>query len=98
MRIRKGCGCPVGLLGLVNLVYVISAIIGAVSGSTPVPAAMLVLFISLGNLVLCAIVALAAFRGESFKSRAPQDAQDYEGEDDTVEPEIQEATSPQEDE
>jgi hypothetical protein len=63
MRIRRGCGCPILILGLVNLLYIVASILSLVSRQTKVAGALLVLTISLANLVVCIVVGLAAVRG-----------------------------------
>jgi hypothetical protein len=72
MKLRKGCGCPVAILALVNLAYVIASIVSLATGSVKMGGALLILSVGAANLLVCVIVALAAFRGEKLgMSEAP---------------------------
>ena len=64
MKLRPGCGCLILVLGLINLVFLLSAIVGAARqtslSSTVLSILMVVVFIA--NVVVCALVGWAALR------------------------------------
>ena len=80
MKINRGCGCPLLVLAVVNFAFVISAIIAVIRGpdSQPVTAnrlgSALALAVFIGNLIVCAIVALTALRGQRFDPSADETA------------------------
>lgn len=91
MTLKRGCGCPLLILVAVDLLFVISCVIGLVTGPSTKPATsstfglVLTLFIMLGNMVTCAVLGFAAFRrqplGQSMpETSAPEDPF-QEGED-----------------
>ena len=74
MRIRRGCGCPIMILGLFNLLMVIASIVSLFThgGSTSVGTkgastlgSVLFLTVFLGNLVVCVLIGTAALRDTS---------------------------------
>jgi len=71
MRLRRGCGCPILLLLIANIFFVVGSIISLIRGpsSEPVSATRLGSSLSLavmaGNLIVCAILGIAALRGQA---------------------------------
>jgi hypothetical protein len=71
MRVGRGCGCPILILVVVDLAFLIGAIINLIRGPSgePVSAtrlgAGLTLVVFAANLIVCAIMAIAAFRGQA---------------------------------
>ena len=73
MIIRRGCGCPILILGVFNLLMVGASIVSlftsrnAVTGQSQATTlgAVLFLLIFVGNLVACVVIGLAALRGGS---------------------------------
>jgi hypothetical protein len=62
MRLRRGCGCPIFILGLANLVYLVSGMVALVQHKTTVWGALFVMLVALGDLIVCVVVGLAAIR------------------------------------
>jgi hypothetical protein len=68
MKLRPGCGCPLFIVAIIDLVFVVSCIIGIVSGPSSTPATSttlglsMTLFIMLANMIACILLAMAAFR------------------------------------
>lgn len=64
MKLRRGCGCPIFILGLANLVYVVAGLAALITNIDKPLGALLILVMGLANTALCVIMALAAFKGE----------------------------------
>jgi hypothetical protein len=68
MKLRPGCGCPLFVVAIVDLVFVVSCIVGIVSGPSSTPASSttlglsITLFVMLANMIACILLAMAAFR------------------------------------
>lgn len=61
MKPNRGCGCLLLALALVDLVFLVSALVSAASGSTKWLMAAVVLLVMGGNLAVCVVVGLEAF-------------------------------------
>jgi len=70
MKLRKGCGCPILILLVADVVMLVGAVISMIRGpgTSTIQATRtgeaLVLVLALGNVVSCALLALVALRGE----------------------------------
>jgi len=85
MRLRKGCGCPILILGLMDLLFFVSGIIAYATKKSTIWGSLLIILVGLGNAIVCAIVGLAAIRGETLSGRdtsAPE-GEDIEGEEES---------------
>ena len=78
MKLRRGCGCPLIILGLADLLYLAAGVVSLIRHTTGALGSLFIILVGLGNGIVCVIVALAAIRGESLSG--PVDAAP-EGED-----------------
>ena len=68
MRLRPGCGCPLLILMVVDIVFLAGAVLTVVRGPSAEPArattygAVITLIVMAGNAIACALLAMAAFR------------------------------------
>jgi hypothetical protein len=81
MRLRRGCGCPILILLVVDAVFFIGSVLSLISGPSDQPTQattwtlVLSLIVTGGNLIACAILAIAALRGQALgQSAAEQDS------------------------
>lgn len=71
MKLRRGCGCPILILGIFNLLMVVASILSLARGSTSSVmgssatklGAVLFLLVFSGNVLVCAVIGIVAFRG-----------------------------------
>ncbi len=88
MRVSRGCGCPVTILALVNLVFLAGSVVSLIRGpvAEPVSAtrlgAALTLAVFLGNLMVCALLAVAALGGRTLGPSPQESVPDDPGGDD----------------
>lgn len=88
MRVSRGCGCPVVILALANLLFVAGSIFSLIRGPAAEPVsstrfgAGLVLAVFLGNLIVCAVLAVAALGGRTIGSAHNESSPDDPGSDD----------------
>ena len=94
MKLRRGCGCPILILGILNLVMVVATILSLARGSTSSTlssgttklGSVFFLLVFAGNVLACAIVGLASVRGEMAGSNTGRQATgEDEGTEDTDE-------------
>ena len=89
MKLRRGCGCPTLILGILNIIMFVASIISLARGSTNTAlgssttkvGTVFFLLVFAGNVFVCAIVGLAALRGAAGESN--QTTGDDEGTEDT---------------
>lgn len=68
MKLRPGCGCPLLIVSIVDLVFVVSCIIGIVRGPSSTPGTSttlglsVALLVMLANMIACILLAMTAFR------------------------------------
>jgi hypothetical protein len=88
MRLNRGCGCPIVILFLVDILMIVGAIISLIRGPSQEPfqasrvGTGLSLMVTLGNAVAAAILVIAAFRGQALggsTTEAPSTEQEEEG-------------------
>lgn len=88
MRVSRGCGCPVVILALANLLFLAGAIFSLIRGPAAEPVsstrlgAGLTLAVFLGNLTVCAVLAVAALGGRAIGSAQNEPLPDDPGSDD----------------
>jgi cytochrome c oxidase subunit IV len=98
MRLRRGCGCPILILLLVDAVFFVGSVLSLIRGPSDEPAQattwtlVLSLLVMGANLIVCAILGLAALRGQAL---GPSPAEAPAGQDSSEEGE--EAGSGQDD-
>jgi hypothetical protein len=89
MRPRRGCGCLVLVLAVVDLVFTISATIQVFVQSEPVKSSHILSFVTAGvlasNVVVCVMFGLASFRPRGDTTAALSPDEESEGEDDATE-------------
>ena len=70
MRLNRGCGCPVLILLILDLILLAGALIGLIRGPSDEPfqatrlGSGLSALLALGNVGACAILAMGALRGQ----------------------------------
>ena len=86
MKLRRGCGCPILILALADLLYLVAGVVSLIQHSVSRWGALLIMFIALANGVVCVIVALAAIRGETLSGpmRTLTEGEDIEGGEEDV--------------
>lgn len=87
MKLRRGCGCPILILLLFDLLLLVGALIGLIRGPSEEPfqatrlGSGLSAILMLGNLAVCVLLLLTALRGDSGAgSTTDPDAEGYDGE------------------
>lgn len=74
MKLRRGCGCPILLLLGIDLFFLVGVIITLISGSDAEPTkpttmgSLLSMAVFAGNVIVCALLAIAAFREQGLQS------------------------------
>jgi hypothetical protein len=74
MKLRRGCGCPILLLMGIDLFFFVGVIIALFQGSSTEPTrpttlgSLLSLAVFAGNVIACALLAIAAFRQQGLQS------------------------------
>ena len=85
MKLRRGCGCPIVILGLANLTFFVAGVVSLIRSTSPVLGSLFIVFMGVGNAVICGIVGLAAFRNQSLSASidaGPQGGDAEEGNED----------------
>lgn len=85
MKVRRGCGCPIIILGLTNLTFLVAGVVSLVRSTSPVLGSLFIVFMGLGNAVICGMVGLAAFRNQPLSASVnagPEGGDAEEGEED----------------
>ena len=71
MRLNRGCGCMLLVLGLANLAFVVGAIVSLAAGSTNAGRDGLAVLVFGANLVAALLLGIAGMRGLPIGGRAP---------------------------
>jgi hypothetical protein len=91
MKLKRGCGCLLLVLALINLILLVSGIVAATGGSTNWRVTLVIIAVMGANMAVCVMLGLASLRGAPAAGVSDEvsDAEqgDSEGGDEEVESE-----------
>ena len=82
MKLRRGCGCPLLVIGVLDLVFVMAVVLAIVRHSTGYPLAITMFVLMAANCGVCLAVGINAIRGQDLsEGPARTDDSDDDGSD-----------------
>jgi hypothetical protein len=91
MKLKRGCGCLLLVLALINLILLVSGIVAATGGSTSWSVTLVIIAVMGANMAVCLMLGLTSLRGAPAAgvSDEASDAEqgDSEGGDEEIESE-----------